>query len=132
MGSSEEQKIKAGNSRNPPINPRAFLTGSRPPRSRNGQNEVKTKTTKKQKPPKNKNKIDDIKLKQNRNKILTKYKKFSSTKGMLENKDLLKKTLNKFKPEIIIHLAAQAGVRYSILNPDDSRIDDKYLEVSYS
>ena len=50
----------------------------------------------------------DIKLKQNRNKILKKYKKFSSTKGMLENKDLLKKTLNKFKPEIIIHLAAQA------------------------
>ena len=59
----------------------------------------------------------DIKLKQNRNKILTKYKKFSSTKGMLENKDLLKKTLNKFKPEIIIHLAAQAGVRYSIEQP---------------
>ena len=59
----------------------------------------------------------DIKLKQNRNKILTKYKKFSSTKGMLENKDLLKKTLNKFKPEIIIHLAAQAGVRYSVEQP---------------
>ena len=59
----------------------------------------------------------DIKLKQNRNKILKKYKKFSSTKGMLENKDLLKKTLNKFKPEIIIHLAAQAGVRYSIEKP---------------
>ena len=59
----------------------------------------------------------DIKLKQNRNKILKKYKKFSSTKGMLENKDLLKKTLNKFKPEIIIHLAAQAGVRYSIEQP---------------
>ena len=59
----------------------------------------------------------DIKLKQNRNKILKKYKKFSSTKGMLENKDLLKKTLSKFKPEIIIHLAAQAGVRYSIEQP---------------
>ena len=58
-----------------------------------------------------------IKLKQNRNKILKKYKKFSSTKGMLENKDLLKKTLNKFKPEIIIHLAAQAGVRYSVEQP---------------
>ena len=59
----------------------------------------------------------DIKLKQNRNKILKKYKKFSSTKGMLENTYLLKKTLNKFKPEIIIHLAAQAGVRYSIEQP---------------
>ena len=59
----------------------------------------------------------DIKLKNSRNKILTKYKKFSFTKGMLENKYLLNKTLIKFKPEIIIHLAAQAGVRYSIDKP---------------
>jgi len=59
----------------------------------------------------------DIKLKKNRNKILTKYKKFSFTKGMLENQNLLDKILVKFKPEIIIHLAAQAGVRYSIDQP---------------
>ena len=36
---------------------------------------------------------------------------------MLENKNLLNKTIVKFKPEIIIHLAAQAGVRYSIDKP---------------
>jgi len=59
----------------------------------------------------------DIKLKNNRNKILKKYKKFSFTKGMLENKNLLNKTLISFKPEVIIHLAAQAGVRYSIDKP---------------
>jgi len=59
----------------------------------------------------------DIKLKNNRNNILKKYKKFSFIKGMLENKNLLNKTLKKFKPEIIIHLAAQAGVRYSIDKP---------------
>ena len=59
----------------------------------------------------------DVKLKINRNKILEKYKRFSFTKGMLENKNLLNKTLIKFKPEIIIHLAAQAGVRYSIDKP---------------
>jgi len=59
----------------------------------------------------------DVKLKNSRNKILKKYKKFSFTKGMLENKHLLDKTLVKFKPEIIIHLAAQAGVRYSIDKP---------------
>ena len=59
----------------------------------------------------------DVKLKNSRNKILTKYKKFSFTKGMLENKNLLNKTIIKFKPEIIIHLAAQAGVRYSIDEP---------------
>ena len=59
----------------------------------------------------------DVKLKNNRNKILKKYKKFSFIRGMLENKVLLNKTLIKFKPEIIIHLAAQAGVRYSIDKP---------------
>ena len=59
----------------------------------------------------------DVKLKNNRNKILKKYKKFSFTKGMLENRNLLDKTIIKFKPEIIIHLAAQAGVRYSIDKP---------------
>ena len=59
----------------------------------------------------------DIKLKNNRNKILKKYKRFSFTKGMLENKNLLNRTVVKFKPEIIIHLAAQAGVRYSIDKP---------------
>ena len=59
----------------------------------------------------------DVKLKKNRNKILKKYKKFSFTKGMLENKNLLNRTIIKFKPKIIIHLAAQAGVRYSIDKP---------------
>ena len=59
----------------------------------------------------------DIKLKNNRNKILKKYKKFTFVRGMLENKNLLNKTIVNFKPEIIIHLAAQAGVRYSIDKP---------------
>jgi len=59
----------------------------------------------------------DVRLKNNRNKILKKYKKFSFTRGMLENQNLLNKILVKFKPEIIIHLAAQAGVRYSIDKP---------------
>jgi UDP-glucuronate 4-epimerase len=59
----------------------------------------------------------DVKLKNDRNKILNKYKKFSFTKGMLENKSLLNNIIVKFKPEIIIHLAAQAGVRYSIDRP---------------
>ena len=59
----------------------------------------------------------DVQLKNNRNKILKRYKKFLFTKGMLENKNLLSKTIIKFKPKIIIHLAAQAGVRYSIDKP---------------
>ena len=60
----------------------------------------------------------DIKLKKERNKILKKYKKYKFTKGNLENYNQLSKVVSKFKPKIIIHLAAQAGVRYSIENPD--------------
>ena len=59
-----------------------------------------------------------LKLKKDRLRILKKYKKFSFTKGKLENHKLLEKALLKFKPKIIIHLAAQAGVRYSVKNPD--------------
>ena len=59
----------------------------------------------------------DIKLKRSRLNILKKYKNFSFTKGNLENQKKLNSSINKFKPSIIIHLAAQAGVRYSIKNP---------------
>ena len=60
----------------------------------------------------------DIKLKRDRLKILKNYKNFSFTRGNIENYKILNKTLLNFKPPIIIHLAAQAGVRYSIDNPD--------------
>ena len=60
----------------------------------------------------------DVKLKKSRLSILKKYKNFSFTKGLLENQKLLNLSVTKFKPSIIIHLAAQAGVRYSIDNPD--------------
>ena len=59
----------------------------------------------------------DIKLKKSRLKILKSYKNFSFTKGLLENQKILSKSILKFKPKIIIHLAAQAGVRYSIERP---------------
>ena len=60
----------------------------------------------------------DINLKRIRLNILRKYKNFSFTKGQLEKQKILNKSVLKFKPTIIIHLAAQAGVRYSIDNPD--------------
>ncbi len=60
----------------------------------------------------------DIKLKKARLNILKKYKNFYFTRGKLENEKKLTLCLNKFKPQIIVHLAAQAGVRYSIKNPD--------------
>ena len=60
----------------------------------------------------------DVKLKKSRLKILQKHKNFTFTKGFLENKKKLFLSISKFKPSIIIHLAAQAGVRYSLENPD--------------
>jgi len=59
----------------------------------------------------------DVKVKKARLKILKKYKKFSFTKGKLENKKTLSGSILRFKPKIIVHLAAQAGVRYSIEKP---------------
>ena len=60
----------------------------------------------------------DVTLKHARNKILQNYENFSFTKEMLENQEVLDETITDFKPEIIIHLAAQAGVRYSLENPE--------------
>ena len=39
-------------------------------------------------------------------------------KGNIADKELVFKVFNEFKPEIVVNLAAQAGVRYSIINPD--------------
>ena len=59
----------------------------------------------------------DLTLKQNRHKILFKNSKFTATKGMLEDYTKIDLVAEKFKPDIIVHLAAQAGVRYSLENP---------------
>ena len=52
----------------------------------------------------------DLKLKNARYQILKKYLKFSFIKGNLENEKILNKSIKNYKPRIIIHLAAQAGV----------------------
>lgn len=39
--------------------------------------------------------------------------------GSIADKELIKETFKKYKPEIVVNLAAQAGVRYSITNPDE-------------
>lgn len=59
----------------------------------------------------------DVKIKNERNKILLKNPNFNSTFGMLEDFEKLDSITNEFQPDIIIHLAAQAGVRYSLENP---------------
>jgi len=71
----------------------------------------------------------DVKLKKARYRILNKYKNFSFTKGQLENQKNISNSILKYKPKIIIHLAAQAGVRYSIDKPRvylDSNITGTY------
>ena len=64
------------------------------------------------------NRYYDVNLKKKRLAILKKYKNFNFTKGFLEKEKALNSAIDKFKPSIIIHLAAQAGVRYSLKNPD--------------
>ena len=59
----------------------------------------------------------DINLKKNRLKVLNNFKNFSFIKKDLNEKKLLDKIYSKKKFNIILHLAAQAGVRYSLINP---------------
>ena len=59
----------------------------------------------------------DVNLKKDRHKILEENHDFKSYEGFLQDQKLLEEIFSKHKPNIIIHLAAQAGVRYSIENP---------------
>ena len=59
----------------------------------------------------------DVNLKKSRLKILKKNKNFFFHKFDLINAKKLEDLIKKFKVEYIVHLAAQAGVRYSIENP---------------
>jgi UDP-glucuronate 4-epimerase len=59
----------------------------------------------------------DVRLKHARLNILKNYKRFSFIKGDLADKSAVDELFAE-KPDIIVHLAAQAGVRYSITNPD--------------
>ena len=59
----------------------------------------------------------DINLKVRRHEILADIEGFSCTVGMLEDSKLIDQVFDEFKPDIVVHLAAQAGVRYSLENP---------------
>lgn len=59
----------------------------------------------------------DVSLKQARQNILLKYEKFSTTEAMLEDAEALRTAVREARADIVVHLAAQAGVRYSIENP---------------
>ena len=65
----------------------------------------------------NLNNYYDINLKHSRLKILEKFKKFSFIKLDLIDEKKLKKIFQKNKFQTVVNLAAQAGVRYSLINP---------------
>lgn len=60
----------------------------------------------------------DTKLKESRIGQLGQYDRFHFIKGNIADKSLIKEIFNTWQPEIVVNLAAQAGVRYSIQNPD--------------
>jgi UDP-glucuronate 4-epimerase len=60
----------------------------------------------------------DVNLKYVRLKKLEPFKKFTFIKGDISNKPMVMKIFEEYKPNIVVNLAAQAGVRYSIENPD--------------
>lgn len=59
----------------------------------------------------------DVSLKRRRHQMLLQNARFSAHEGMLEDNELLWRVAEQFQPEAIVHLAAQAGVRYSLENP---------------
>ena len=59
----------------------------------------------------------DVKLKEKRTAILARSNGFKAVTGMLEDKAALDYAAELAEPDVIVHLAAQAGVRYSLENP---------------
>lgn len=59
----------------------------------------------------------DVTLKQRRHAMLLQHPNFSATEAMLEDAEAFDAMADEFAPQVIIHLAGQAGVRYSLENP---------------
>ena len=66
----------------------------------------------------NMNDYYDVRLKDARLEELTKNKSFVFVRGSIADKALINKIFEDYKPQVVVNLAAQAGVRYSITNPD--------------
>lgn len=66
----------------------------------------------------NMNNYYDVKIKEWRLAQLNKYDNFKFIKGDLADKETVENIFKKYHPNIVVNLAAQAGVRYSITNPD--------------
>ena len=60
----------------------------------------------------------EVALKEARLAELNQYNMFTFIKGNIADKALVESVFEKYKPQLVVNLAAQAGVRYSITNPD--------------
>ena len=59
----------------------------------------------------------DVQLKERRHAVLAEFPGFTAHRVMLEDADALQRIALPFAPERVLHLAGQAGVRYSVENP---------------
>ncbi|MEY8686586.1 NAD-dependent epimerase/dehydratase family protein [Bacteroides sp. AN502(2024)] len=66
----------------------------------------------------NMNDYYDVALKEYRLNELSKYKNFRFVRGDVADKDTIMRLFDNYNLQTVVHLAAQAGVRYSITNPD--------------
>ena len=66
----------------------------------------------------NMNDYYDVRLKEARLEELSVYPSFIFIKGSIADKEIITEIFEKYKPQVVVNLAAQAGVRYSITNPD--------------
>ena len=60
----------------------------------------------------------DVELKKSRLKELENFKTFILVQASISDKTIVQGIFQKYMPQIVINLAAQAGVRYSLINPD--------------
>ena len=66
----------------------------------------------------NMNDYYDPRLKEERLAELSDYSGFSFVRGNIADRKLIDEIFAQFRPQVVVNLAAQAGVRYSITNPD--------------
>ena len=65
----------------------------------------------------NMNDYYDVNIKKERLGVLCKFKQFTFIEGNIADKALIDGLFSNKKPDVVVNLAAQAGVRYSITNP---------------
>ncbi len=66
----------------------------------------------------NMNDYYDVRIKESRLNELSQSKNYTFIQGNLADKEVISKIFTEYKPSSVVNLAAQAGVRYSIENPD--------------